>query len=255
MSNILNSLLDPYDIKARVGPALVSGLPLLVSVVLLFPEIDAIWATVGGLSLYCGGATLLAQIGRNRGKVLEPRLFELWGGKPTVAMLRYSDTRIDAATKARYHSFLHRAVPGLTIPTPEHERECPDKAEASYKGANSWLLAQTRDRKCFGLLFKENINYEFRRNLWALKPWAFALNAVALALALAVLNRTIIDILNTSEVGELAWLICIIATILHTLFFATSIRHNWVRITAEAYAYQLLATCDVLGTDYATQTP
>ena len=57
MLDALNSLLDPYDRKARVAPALLCGLPLFVSMALLIPEIGTIWATVGGLLLYCGGAT------------------------------------------------------------------------------------------------------------------------------------------------------------------------------------------------------
>ena len=93
MIDVLNSLFDPYDRKARLAPALLCGLPLFVSVVLLIPEVGAIWAAVGGLALYCGGATFLAQVGRDRGKALEPKLYATWGGKPSVAMLRHSDTR------------------------------------------------------------------------------------------------------------------------------------------------------------------
>ena len=68
MSGILNSLFDPYDRKARVAPALMCGLPLFVSFVLLVPEVGTMWAAVGGLVLYCGGATMLAQVGRDRGR-------------------------------------------------------------------------------------------------------------------------------------------------------------------------------------------
>ena len=183
MSGILSSLFDPYDRKARAAPALLCGLPLFVSVALLAPEVGTTWATVGGIVLYCGGATLLAQIGRDRGKVQEPRLYESWGGKPSLAMLRHRDSRLDPSTKERYRAFLGRTVPGLTLVSPDEERRSPEEADHGYESANSWLLAQTRDRERFGLLFRENINYGFRRNVWALRPWAFALEAVEIGRA------------------------------------------------------------------------
>ena len=41
MSDILNTLFDPYDRKARLGPALLCGLPFVVSIVLLVPDLGA----------------------------------------------------------------------------------------------------------------------------------------------------------------------------------------------------------------------
>ena len=96
MMDMLNSLFDPYDRKARLAPALLCALPLFVSLLLLIPEVGAIWAAVGGLVLYCGGAKFLTQIGRDRGKVLEPTLHASWGGKAFsgyAASFRYAAQR------------------------------------------------------------------------------------------------------------------------------------------------------------------
>ena len=142
MMDMLNSLFDPYDRKARLAPALLCALPLFVSLLLLIPEVGAIWAAVGGLILYCGGAKFLTQVGRDRGKVLEPKLYASWGGKPSVAMLRRSDTRLNASTKSRYRAFLQRTVPELALASPEEERISPESAEDGYESANSWLLAR-----------------------------------------------------------------------------------------------------------------
>ena len=247
MSDILNSLFDPYDRKARLGPALLCGLPLFVSIVLLIPELGTVWATVGGLVLYCGGATFLAQIGRDRGKVLEPSLFESWSGKPSVAMLRYRDNRLDTLTKNRYRAFLKRAVPGLTLASPEVEQKCPEQAEVGYESANSWLLAQTRDRERFGLLFRENINYGFRRNVWALRPWAFGLEVIAIVVVgVVALNSWTGELSATIQTIGVEWWASLVLTILHALFFSFKICKRWVRLAAEGYAQQLLAACDVL---------
>ena len=247
MSKILNSFFDPYDRRARLGPALLCGLPLLVSIVLLIPELGAVWATIGGLIMYCGGATFLAQIGRDRGKILEPSLFESWGGKPSVAMLRHRDSRLDALTKNRYRALLKRAVPELTLASPDVEQKCPNQAEVGYESANSWLLAQTRDRERFGLLFRENINYGFRRNVWALKPWALGLDVIAIAVvAVVALNCWTGEYSATIQTIGVEWWVSLVLTVLHALFFIFKIRKMWVRLAAEAYAEQLLATCDVL---------
>ena len=255
MPGFLTFLLNPYDRKARLQPALLCALPLFVSVVLLIPEFGPIWAAVGGLILYCGGTTFLTQIGRDRGKALEPALFQSWGGKPSVAMLRHSDPRLGEATKERYRNFLTNAVPELKLASLEEERGCPERADDGYQSATDWLLARTRDRERFELLFRENINYGFRRNIWALRPWAFAMEGGAIV----VVGMAVFD----SWTGELAaggltaaiqatdvqWWASLVLTVLHGLFFALKVRSRWIRLAAEAYAQQLLAACDVLESD------
>ena len=252
MIEALSSMFDPYDRKARLAPALLCGLPLFVSVVLLIPEVGAVWAAVGGLVLYCGGATFLVQVGRDRGKTLEPKLYASWGGKPSVAMLRHADTRLSASTKNRYREFLQRVVPELALASSEDERASPEEAEDGYESANSWLLARTRARERFGLLFRENINYGFRRNVWALRPWAFGLEAAAIVVIWVVALDSWTGELTTTirAVGAEVWA-SLVLTVVHGFFFAIKIREGWVRIAAEAYAQQLLAACDVLESDQA----
>ena len=247
MMDALNTWFDPYDRKARLAPALLCGLPLVVSIALLIPEIGTIWATVGGLALYCGGATFLAQIGRDRGKAVEPSLHAAWGGTPSVAMLRHRDSRLNALTKSRYRTFLQRAVPELALATPEAERKCPEEAEVGYESANSWLLARTRGRERFGLLFRENINYGLRRNAWALRPWAFGLDAIAVVVVgVEVLDMWTGGLSTTVQAISVEWWVSLVLIVVHAFFFAFKIRTGWVRIAAEAYATQLLAACDVL---------
>ena len=145
MSDSLMPVLTPYDRKARLSPALLCGLPLIASAVLLIPQFGLIWGSIGGVAVYCGVSMLLIQVGRDLGKNLEGRLFQSWGGKPSVAMLRHADVRLDKPTKDRYHEFLSDSVPRLTLASPEDERENPEWADEGYESANRWLLEQTRD--------------------------------------------------------------------------------------------------------------
>lgn len=250
MPNFLTFVFNPYDRKARLYPALLTALPILVSIVLLIPEFDPIWVSVGSLILYCGVTTFLTQIGRDRGKLLEPVLFHSWGGKPSVAMLRHSDTRLGVMTKERYRSFLTSVVSGLKLASEEEERRYPEQAEDGYESATAWLLAQTRDRERFELLFRENMNYGFRRNTWALRPWAFIIEGVSIALiTVLVFNLWTGEPISTIQSVDTRIWVSIVLTLMHMLFFIFNVRRKWVRLTAEAYAQHLLAACDTLESE------
>ena len=250
MFDILSSLFNPYNRKARLQPALLSLLPIFIVLVLLISEFQALWVAIGGLVIYCGGTTLLMQIGRDRGKALEPILFRSWGGKPSVAMLRHGDPRLAKSTKKRYRDFLERMVPGLRLASPEDEQKCQMQADDGYESATSWLLARTRDRGRFGLIFQENINYGFRRNIWALKSWALAVDVIAFAVVAFLKSESWTgEIVTTlSNIDTWTWM-CVASISTHTLVFAFIIRPDWVRMPAEEYARQLLAACDMLESE------
>lgn len=247
MFNLETLISDPYNRKARLQPALLTLLPVLVASALLVPEIQSSWGAAIGVLVYCGGAMWLTQLGRDRGKALEPRLFDAWGGKPSVTMLRHRDSRISKATKERYRTFLKRRVPDLKLPSPEDENRAPANADDVYESATAWLLAKTRDRERFRLIFEENINYGFRRNIWALKPVALILDSLLIAAILTTVatasagtTRATLEIIDKST-----WA-AVMLTLGHMLAFALVVHREWVRAIADAYAQQLLAACDIL---------
>lgn len=255
MHGILTSLLDPYSRKARLQPTLLSLLPAFFGLLLLIPEFQTIWAAVGGLVVFSGGATLLTHLGRDRGKTLEPKLFQEWGGKPSVAMLRHRDTGLPYLTKERYRSFLAAHVRGLALASPESEQTSPIEADDGYESATSWLLARTRNREKFGLLFQENINYGFRRNIWALKPWALAIDSIFIVIITILESDSWTgDIPTTLAVLTVPVWACLIIAVFHMLILAFIIRSDWVRVPAEAYARQLLAACDTLADEREINT-
>ena len=247
MLSALQTLLDPYSRRARFQPVIWSVFPILVVAVLLIPEFQGFWNRVGWLLICGGGSTLLTQLGRDRGKALEPVLYRLWGGKPSVAMLRHRDRRLPRATRSRYRGFLERTIPGLRLACADDEEKHPEQADDGYEGATAWLLARTRDRDRFGLLFQENISYGFRRNLWGLKPLGLASGAVAIAVVLGFESKAYsMGLLATLTTLSVRGWVGIAAGISHVLVFVFVIRADWVRVAADAYAQQLLASCDVL---------
>ena len=132
--------------------------------------------------------------------------------------------------------------------SPQEEEENPEQADSGYESANRWLLERTRGKPQFDLLFTENMNYGYRRNLLGLKPVALAIDAVALVL--------IFGMAVTSWTGQLAttiqalspeWWVSLIVALGHMLVFALYIQPDWVRTAAETYAHQLLSACDSLN--------
>ena len=254
MNNISGLISDPYDRKARLSPALLALLPFIFLCISLFPEIQSTWSTIWGLVVYCGSIMLLVHVGRNRGKALELSLFQEWGGKPSVAMLRHCDTRLAQAEKNRYRAFLERKVPKLKLASPEEEEKSLAQADDGYESATTWLLTHTRDPKRFRLIFQENINYGFHRNIRGLKPIAIILDIIVITILLiwciSLWTGEVLSTLNSIGIyGQITGIL----VIPHLLLFLFLIKRDWIRVPAEAYARQLLAACDHLDKSQSDQ--
>ena len=248
MFDWLKPVLDSYDLKARLRPALLCGVPLVTFGVLLIPQFGFILGSIFSIFVYSGGSILLIQFCRDLGKRQEKRLFQLWDGKPSVSMLRHADNRLDKQTKDRYRTFLSETVNGLALANIEEERKNPKKADVGYESATRWLLEQTGDSARFELLFKENVNYGFRRNMLGLKPIALGMDALALLLVVVVAVNSWMGQLGTTiySVAPELWA-SLAVTVVHVAILIKLVRDKWVFVSAELYARQLLAVCDILG--------
>ena len=126
----------------------------------------------------------------------------------------------------------------------EEEVANPEAADNAYQSVTAWLLTQTRDTKRFSILFRENISFGFRRNLWGLKPVGVAVTLLAsCASSAAIAYRYWAE--QTTPTPEVA--IVTAAVWLLLLVWVAVITRSWVRIPADAYGMQLLAACDTLG--------
>jgi len=244
------ALLNPYGRQAWLQPVLVSFGQILLVCAVLFPEWITLWNSAKGVVLTLS-VTLVMHCVRDPGKALEEQLVKQWDGLPSTAMLRHRDVRIDRITKARYRAYLTRVVPRLSQISPEIEKSDPSSADESYDSAGNWLRAQTRDRTRFGLLFRENVGYGFRRNTLALKRCAKWIDGAGFLLCVAVIALT----LSGVPVGIAALFSGVVVRLgcaagifgLHWCVFQFGIRERWVRVAAERYARQLLETCDTLA--------
>ena len=230
--------LDAYTRSARLRPALLVALPLGITTLAWFPDGLTGWSTLWGLIVWSGGTALLAQIGRDWGKKKQGGLFEAWGGVPTTCMLRHRDAPNKEILERR-HRKLKELMPSLQIPTAEEEQANPSAADQIYENCTAFLREKTRDQKKFNLVFEENCNYGFRRNLWGMKPLGLLIAIAGLAAVIALF------LLKGGSVPNLA-IACGIINLLLLLGWIFWFTPKWVRIPAQAYAERLLESCENL---------
>lgn len=252
LDDLVTRVTDPYERQARLYPALLALLPLLVMVTLLYgPRASALTSAVI-IAVSCGGLYLTTNLCRELGKRLEKKLFREWGGKPTTRLLRHRDHTIEAATKRRYHSFLAAKI-NEVFPDKDQEAKNPNPADEIYQSGVRWLLNHTRpdDNKKFDLLFKENIAYGFRRNALGMKPIGLILSIGTLLWTLEredvlfISTRNLIDVAAFGRVPEPAAASLIVSAVMIVTWMLFFTRAN-LRTAAFTYAETLLRACDSL---------
>ena len=234
--------LDEYTRNARLKPAFLVILPIALTLAVLGFKQSATEGTLFGLASSLGFTFLLSQLVRDSGKARELWLFEKWGGKPSIAMLRHSDPRLNVNTRGRYHKRLSAMLPEAILPSAEQEKANPAEADASYASCGDYLLSKTRDKDRFQLLFQENVSYGFRRNLWAMKPAGVAISILSLV-ALAFVTSL------EARANAVPWFANMTAIAIVSLlltWWVLRITPGWVKIVADAYAVRLLASIDEL---------
>ena len=237
-------MFDSYTLKARFYPVIILFFPIVLIGLFYsfeFKTVIHFFSSIGFLSAL---TYLFSQLGRDQGKRKELDLWKSWGGTPSIQILRLCDQNIDKHTKQKYHQKLQTLFPVTSTPNQAMETNAPEEADEIYKAWSHFLITKTRDTKGYPLLFKENINYGFRRNLWGLKT-----AAIILVTALIIGNYLFWGATNNSWnpiTFPHAFLYSTVALVLVLLFWLIIIRRNWVKSVAFSYAYRLCETIETL---------
>lgn len=250
----LKNLFDAYSRQARLFPALLTIFAPLLTALAWFPELltSHIGSTLLTIATSCGLLYWLSSIARSRGKLVEQRLLQAWGGWPTTYLLRHT-SRLDPHTRDRYHRFLAQRVPKLVLPSAAVEHSNPDAADAAYASAIKWLKEHVR--KNAPLVDKENAQYGFRRNMRGMKAFgllgaviALLGSLVAIVIQIDAPPHTLGDVrsllMQLREAANPAIWGSVIFDLLASLAWAFAVTDAWVKAGAEQYAEALLATTD-----------
>ena len=238
-----SDLFDTYSRQARLQPALFVLFPLFVTIAIWFRSLYDMAASLVGLAVACGTIIYLAHLSRSFGRKVETRLFAEWGGKPTTTWLLNNDCNLDVHTKARYLAFFTNHVPGWTAPSQEDESTDCDAASAAYDSAVRWLREATRDQRKFDLVFKENVSYGFRRNLYGLKKLGLVVSFTCVAGNIGALCY---DYFSTFPKIEPAGLVSLVISVVIVAGWLVVVRQAWVKDSADSYTRALIAACDQL---------
>jgi hypothetical protein len=157
--------MDQYDRHARLKPALVAFLPISLTVLALAPEAIAGWSGALALIIQAGGSYLLAQIIGDIGKKKESALYARFGGRPSDRLLSHK-TAPNKTILAMRHAKLQVLMGKVRIPTASAEDKNPTAAADVYAGCVDFLRGKCRGDQS---VFRENMNFGFRRNLWGIK--------------------------------------------------------------------------------------
>ena len=198
------------------------------------PSLRSLGGIAGGAIIESAFLFLIARIARDRGKRIQDRLYTKWGGKPTTAMLRHSDQRLDPITKDRYKRTLAKSF-NESFPTQQEESADPRGADQIYDSAVKALIEKRRG-KTYRLVFAENCNFGFVRNLLGLKPIGLCISALGFGVGIVLIWHHAAKIPNPSYIP--------LAVSVGVAFLLLFVTEASARRTAEAYAEVLLRTCE-----------
>lgn len=244
----VEKLTQPYERYARLYPALIFTVPIIISVFFLCGGFAAIQSYFYGALTGFGGMAFLTGMARNAGMPIQERLVEKWGGWPTTLILRYCDETLPDVTKENCHRYLAGAI-GKQAPTKDDELSNPEGADQFYRAGVEYLKKKTRDTKRFPLLFTELCRYGFWRNLRGLKTpgivltlfaaayWIYRADAISINAPYLNLDR-LAHLPN--EVSVPLFLLALVVAC--WVFF---VNDRAVKNHAYAYARQLVEACDI----------
>lgn len=235
-------MFDAYGRRAWLTPAALLLAPAALVVIAAVPTEPWWWSRFVALIGVCNPWVLPTNFVRDRGKEVEPQLWQSWGGEPVVQLMRWA-----AASNPVAHARLHSAITaatGLALPTAEEEASDPRKADHIYGAASTELRVRTRNAAQFGLLAQELADYGMRRNLLGVRHVGrvIALMSSAVAAAIGIL------VMVTDVPGEV-WLMGVVAVAnaSASLAWARLVTPSFVRPAATRYAERLVEASHTLA--------
>lgn len=235
----LSNVFDGYTRRARLAPAFIAALPVSMICIAVIPNF-ANWHKLWLLALSSGAIGLIGQMVREKGRKVQPQLWQSWGGPPTTQALRHRSAT-NSRLLARRHQQLALLL-GEEMPSRRQEAGNPNKADQVYEMAVRYLISRTRDTTAFRLIFLENCQYGFRRNMLGMRRVGLFLSTSA---CIATLGFAV-ESLHGLPIWRTGFTLVAAASLILTLVWWRVVNPDWVQAAARNYAERLLDSLDVL---------
>lgn len=234
---------DDFTFHARVMPVLVESIPFLVVGAKGLIVSNAL-ETGTMITLAIIVVSLLYRLARDRGKRCEDKMVERLGYKPTVLMLRFSDTHIGAVSKKEYHQRINKVF-HLALPLEASDEKPED--DAQYEAAVRSLKNRANsDRSAEFRVYQELKEYHFFRNLYGIKPIAIGIYGVlAFREFFVVRNFSFVDLFLHPFPDYLTFLIFVTWILLNSF-----VTQKWVEERSYSYGKALIETCERLPNEF-----
>jgi len=158
---------DPYEIRARIMPALIVISPYSLIAISIIYELQEYKVSISvSIGAYLLIGYFFSFIVRDSSKGKEEPLWESWGGKPSTRFLHADDKTFDDETKAKLRGAVKSAF--------DIDMVDDDKIDAAFKMVRQYI--RKNDPRC--LWYSKLAEYGFIRNLWGSYK-LFIINAVA----------------------------------------------------------------------------
>ena len=223
-------ILDPYNIRARLSPSIILLGPIALTLFFCFESVYN--ATSSAVSL----VILFAMT--NYVPILQRRLSKrnMLPDNYAARLLQWDNTEIDKLSKQRYYEKLASLDPSFSIfRTPSDTKEFKDCCESAV----IYLRNNTRDNH---LVYEENINCGFCKNMLIDKPIGITINIV---LAILTFLYSWMVSGQIAAISHKNWFsICI--NLLFVIFWIFAINKKMLEESAKRYAYTLITSIDSL---------
>jgi hypothetical protein len=237
----MKSLFDMYSLKARVFPAILVIFPLALALGSWAPNVELPKIVLFGIAGNLALGFFIAELVQTRGVKKQAALWKSWGGPPTTQLLRHRNTEVSRALREDWHRGIEKVI-GRPLPSAASESRVPEKADDAYGAAVLQLRDKTRDEAKHPLVFKTNMSYGFRRNLWAMKPAGIFTALLGFAGCFAKIVASNLDKWTFEAPSSTASVICLMLLV----WWISAVTSSWVKSQAFEYGTRLLGAVTML---------
>ena len=178
----LLTFVDRYDVLARLLPAALLLVPIVIPWLLLVGDAVPAWVAVaGGVILLYALSLLVAGLGR----CYQAALWARQGGAPSTRLCRWADNRMEKCDKEQLHATVQARLQ-IALHSARKEPHRPDEADRLIATAFGRVREVLRKRDPNGLWFRFLTEYGFARNCLAVAGVSAALWLGSAAVCLLV---------------------------------------------------------------------
>jgi hypothetical protein len=157
--------LDPYEIRARISPTIIVFSPIVLLIVLTWPDLlSALNLVLGETILVIFFLYALSFLMRYYGRKIEPILWSQWNGAPSTRFMRWNDPTFSISFKEKTRDILKNQF-NIVLLSREMENKMPAEADRQIESAFLQVKAFLYKNDPEGLWKKHNMEYGFNRNL------------------------------------------------------------------------------------------